>query len=193
VLSHISARFYIYPRDSAEPQNLDSRLPDGGQTLASGYIARFQIDKVRSNGYTVARGSLSSPSPDAMARHIRLAQELTVFAPVRRDVALRYGEFSDTLTIEPFTAAAYWVTPFIQDPLAYPSWVGATVEDGHVILRWKPRREPFFYSSAVYVMRGSEPAELLSLVPLRAEVWADTAPPQRMRTYGDPPSAYLES
>ena len=116
-----------------------------------------------------------------------------MFAPVRRDVALRYGEFSDTLTIEPFTAAAYWVTPFIQDPLAYPSWVGATVEDGHVILRLKPRREPFFYSSAVYVMRGSEPAELLSLVPLRAEVWADTAPPQRMRTYGDPPSAYLES
>jgi hypothetical protein len=33
-------------------------------------------------------------------------------------------------------------------------------------------------------MRNGEPAELLSLVPLRAAMWADTAPPQGMRTYG---------
>jgi hypothetical protein len=33
-------------------------------------------------------------------------------------------------------------------------------------------------------MRNGEPAELLSLVPLRAAMWVDTAPPQGMRTYG---------
>jgi hypothetical protein len=73
-----------------------------------------QIDKVRSHTYTAAGGRLSFPSPDAaIARHIRLAQELTVFALIRRDIALRHGEFRDTLTIEPCKVAVYWVTPFI--------------------------------------------------------------------------------
>jgi len=37
-------------------------------------IARFQIDKVRSNTYTAAEGPLSIPSPAAaIARHIQLA------------------------------------------------------------------------------------------------------------------------
>jgi hypothetical protein len=93
-------------------------------------IARFQIDRVRSNAYTASGGSLSIPFPGAA-------------------MALRNGEFRDTLTIEPFTVAVYWVTPFIQDPPADPSWVEATVEEGHIILRWKPNLEPFFYSYEV--------------------------------------------
>jgi hypothetical protein len=53
-----------------------------------------------------------------------------------------------------------------------------------VILRWKPNLEPFFYSYEVYLMRDSEPAELLSPLPLRAAIWVDTAPPAGIRTYG---------
>lgn len=34
-----------------------------------------------------------------------------------------------------------------------------------VIMRWKPNLAPFFYSCALYVMRDSEPAELLTAVP----------------------------
>jgi hypothetical protein len=84
-------------------------------------IARFQIDKVRSNAYTSAGGSLSIPFPGAAAaRHIRLAQELAVFTPIERDIALSSGEFRDTRTIDPFTVAVYWITPFIQDPPADP-------------------------------------------------------------------------
>jgi hypothetical protein len=148
-------------------------------------IARFQIDKVRSNTYTAAGDPLSFPSPaTAIARHIQRAQELTVFSPIRRDIPLRHGELRDTLTIEPCTVAVYGVTPFIQDPPADPSWVKATVEEGHVILRGKPNLEPFFYSYELYVRRDSEPAELLSAVPLRAAVWVDTTPPQGMRTDG---------
>jgi len=113
---------------------------------------------VRSNTYTAAGGPLSIPSPNtAIARHIRLAQELTVFAFIRRDIALRHGEFRDTLTIEPCTVAVYWVTPFIQDPPADPSWVKAAVEEGQVILRWKPNLEPFSYTYELYVMRDSDP------------------------------------
>jgi hypothetical protein len=80
--------------------------------------------------------------------------------------------------------AVYWITPFIQDPPADPSWVEATVEEGHVILRWQPNLEPFFYSYEVYLMRDREPAELLSPVPLRAAMWVDTAPPKGVRIYG---------
>ena len=65
---------------------------------------RFQIGKVRSNPDTAAGGPLSTPSPDAtIARHIRPAHELSMFAPIRRDIALRHGEWRDTLTIEPCT------------------------------------------------------------------------------------------
>jgi hypothetical protein len=148
-------------------------------------IARFQIDKVRSNAYTAAGGSLSLPFPDAaMARHIRLTQELTVFAPIRRVMALRDGEFRDTLTIEPFTVAVYWVTPFTRAPPVDPTWVEAAVAEDHVILRWQSNLEPFFYSYEVNLMRDGEGAELLSPVPLRAAMWVDTAPPQGVRTYG---------
>ena len=165
--SHISSIFCIYPRDSTEPLrtwSIDYRMTDIPWRRVN--IARFQIDRVRSNAYTASGGSLSIPFPGAaMARHIRLAQELTVFALIRRDMALRNGEFRDTLTIEPFTVVVYWITPFIQDPPADPSWVEATVEEGHIILRWKPNLEPFFYSYEVYLMRNGEPAELLSPVP----------------------------
>jgi hypothetical protein len=183
--SHISSIFSIHPRNSSETPRtwtIDYRITDIPWRRAN--VARFQIDEVRSNAYTAAEGSLSLPFPAAtMARHIRLAQELTVFAPIRRDLALIRGEFRDTLTIDPFTVAVYWITPFIQDPPADPSWVETTVEEGHVILRWKPNLEPFFYSYEVYLMKDGEPAELLSPVPLRAAIWVDTAPPKGMRVY----------
>jgi hypothetical protein len=184
--SHISSIFCIYPRDSSEaPRSwtLDYRITDIPWQRVN--MARFQIDRVRSNAYTEAGGSLSVPFPGAAkARNIRLAQELTVFAPIRRDIALAVGEFRDTLTVDPFTVAVYWITPFIQDPPTDPSWVEATVEGGHVILRWKPNLEPFFYSYEVYLMRDSEPAELLSPLPLRAALWVDTTPPKGVRAYG---------
>jgi hypothetical protein len=134
-------------------------------------IARFQIDKVRSHTYTAAGDPPSISSPDAaIARHIQLAQELTVFAPIRRDIAPRHGEFRDTPTIEPCTVAIYGATPFIQDLPADRSWIKATVEEGQVILHGKPNLEPFFSSYELYVMRDSEPAKLLSAVALRAAV-----------------------
>ena len=184
--NHISSIFCVYPRRSTEAPRtwtLDYRLMDIPWQRVN--IARFQIDKVRSNAYTAAGGSLSVPFPDAaMARHIRLAQELTVSDPIRRDIGLHNGEFRDTLTIDPFTVAVYWITPFRPEPPAEPSWTEATVEEGHVILRWKPNLEPSFYSYEVYLMRDGELAELLSPVPLRAAMWVDTTPPKGLRSYG---------
>jgi len=107
-----------------------------------------------------------------------------VFALIRRDIALRHGEFRDTPTIEPCTVVGYWVTPFIQDPPADPSCVKATIEEGQMILCWEPNLAPFFYSYELYVMRDSEPPELLSAAPSRVAGWVDTTPPHGMRTYG---------
>jgi hypothetical protein len=184
--SHIGSIFCVYPRRSTEAPRtwaLDYRLTDIPWQRVN--IVRFQIDDVRSNAYTAAGGSLSIAFPDTTtARRIRMAQELTVFAPIRRDMAVRNGEFRDTLTIDPFTVAVYWITPFRLDPPAEPSWAEATVEEGHVILRWTPNLEPFFYSYEVYLMSDGEPAERLSPVPLRAAMWVDTAPPKGLRSYG---------
>jgi hypothetical protein len=55
------------------------------------------------------------PFPDAaIARYIRPAHELTMFAPIRRDMALCHGEWRNTLTTEPCTVTLSWVTPSIQ-------------------------------------------------------------------------------
>jgi hypothetical protein len=128
-----------------------------------------------------------SPAPypnPAQARSIRLAKELTVFAPIQQNVSLASGTFHDTITIDPYTVMIYWITPFVLDPPADPSWIEASVEDGNVILRWTPNEEPFFYSYEVYLMRDREPSDLLSPVPLRAAMWVDTMPQSGTRIYG---------
>ena len=102
----------------------------------------------------------------------------------QRGVTLTSGEFRDIHSIGPFTVAVYWVTPFIQDPPADPSWIESTIEDGNVILRWTPNLEPFFYSYEVYLIRHRETLELLSPVPLRAAMWVDTTPPKGICIYG---------
>lgn len=147
-------------------------------------IARFRIDCHHSNAYTAAGRSLSPPVPTPPEEsRIRDAQELSVSTPIRRRVELTDGRFETALTLDPFTTVLYWITPVIPDAPATPSWVDATVEDGNVILQWKPNREPFFYSYEVYVFEDGEPTKLLTPRPLRAAMWVDTAPPGKSRTY----------
>jgi xylan 1,4-beta-xylosidase len=150
-------------------------------------VARFQIDHTHSNAYTAAGGPSMSPFPfpnAATAHTIRWAQEFTVFAPIHRNVTLVNRTFHDSFTIDRFSVVVYWITPFIPDVPAKPGWIKAIVEAGNVILRWEPNLEPFFYSYEVWLMANSEPAELLSPVPLRAALWVDTAPSQGTRVYG---------
>ena len=84
----------------------------------------------------------------------------------------------------PYAVAAYWITPHIADRPADPAWIEASVEDGNIILRWRPNVEPYFYTYEVYLMVTGQPERLLSPVPLRSAMWVDTAPPPGMRSYG---------
>ena len=182
---HIASIFCVYPRAGGEPARawtVDYTIVDMPWQRVN--VARFQIDRRRTNAYTAAGRTLTVPVSRTAARHIRRAQELAVFEPIQRDVALTGGAFEATFTVEPFTVLLYWVTPCIPDPPADLSEIEAVVEGGNVILRWTPSREPFFYSYEIYLMIDGAPVGLLSPVPLRAAMWVDSAPSSGTRIYG---------
>ncbi|MFA5892303.1 MAG: hypothetical protein WDA27_15365 [Actinomycetota bacterium] len=184
--SHVCAIFSIYPRTSAQLPHarvVDYAIADIPWPKVN--VACFRIDAQHSNAYAAAGGAAHrEPFPSAAeARAIRKAQELGVAAPIASGVDLAGGEFRDVVPIDPYAVVAYWITPFIPDGPADPQWTDVAVEDGNVILRWRPNTEAYFYSYEVYLVKPGAPAELLSPVPLRSAMWIDTAPPSGSRTY----------
>ena len=181
--THITSVFSVYPRDSKEAVHrweLDYSLDSIPWQRIN--IARFRIDSARSNSY----GAIEHAAPfvdKADAAKARQAQELSVSAPIVTGVEQGGATFHESLTVDPYTVFAYWITPFIPDALADPIWIGAEVEDGNVVLRWRANSEPFFYSYEVYLLTEGEAPRLLSPVPLRAAIWVDTAPPSGRRSY----------
>ena len=183
--THVGSIFSIHPRTTETPRAWTLNYTIQGIGWPRVNVARFQIDRNRSNSYTAAGRMLSIPYPGAAAASaIRQAQELTVFAPIQQNVALTGGEFHDSFNIDPYTVMLYWITPFLPDAPADPVWIEATVEDGNVILRWQPNREPFFYTYEVFWMNDQPHGPLLTPTPLRAAMWVDTAPPSGTRVYG---------
>jgi hypothetical protein len=181
---HIACLFCIYSRKSSErahPWRLDYTITDIPWARIN--VARFRIDAEHSNAYAaagLARHANPFPATDEL-RKIRAAQELALASPIAREVA--GGTVRETLTMEPFAVAAYWITPHIPDRPAEPVWIEAHLEDGNVILRWRPNTEPFFYSYEVYaIVAGGEP-RLISPEPLRSAILIDTAPAKGTRIY----------
>jgi hypothetical protein len=76
-----------------------------------------------------------------------------------------------------------WITPVMLDAPAAPEWIETTNENGDILLRWTPNREPFFYTYEVYLMQGETMVARLTPEPLRAALWVDTAPPSGIRVY----------
>jgi hypothetical protein len=150
-------------------------------------IARFQIDRTHSNAYAAAGGSSSNPypSPDpSQLPAIRLAQEISLARPIARNIVLQDGRFSEAIEIKPYTTLCLWITPVLDTAPQAPVWIELNVEDGNVILRWEPNREPFFFSYEVFLIRDGVQGERLTPDPLRAAFWIDTKPPTGRRTYG---------
>jgi hypothetical protein len=150
-------------------------------------IARFQIDRVRSNAYTAAGGSASDPFPTldpARIQTIRQSQEVALERPIARDVAVPAGSYAETLTLEPFTTLCLWITPVLDTVPRAPTWLETTVRNGSAVLRWSPNPEPFFYSYELFRLRDGVPEMRLTPDPLRSALWIDSAPSPSRSTYG---------
>ena len=140
-------------------------------------IAEFRIDAAFSNSFTAAGGVMQPPDIDpAAARRIRRAQELMVSAPIQRDQEIA-GELRSAFDLPVFSTVLQWITPFSSAVPTAPQWLGVGTEQGNVILRWTPNREPWFYSYEVFRVSLDGASVLITPVPLRAAFWVDTAVP----------------
>src|SRR5215207_6436342 len=150
-------------------------------------IARFQIDRVRTNTYTAAGGSACNPFPTldpAQIQIIRRSQEVALERPIARDVAVPAGTYAETLTLEPFTTLCLWITPVQATVPQVPTWLETTVRNGNALFRWSPNPEPFFYSYEVFRLRDDLPELRLTPDPLRSALWIESAPSPGPSTYG---------
>jgi Glycosyl hydrolases family 39 len=179
-IAALFARFA--PGGGAAPLEIDYALQDIPWPRVN--IARFRIDEAHSNSFSAAGRRFGAGFPDAAAaRRIRMMQELAVDAPLRSGVALAGGELRDRIRVGRFAALLHWITPFGEVAPAAPRWLEASLEDGNVVLRWTPNREPSFYSYELRRRTGDEPGLLVSPTPLRAAMWIDTAPPAGRHVY----------
>ena len=150
-------------------------------------IARFQIDRVRSNAYTAAGGSASNPFPTpdpTQIQMIRQSQEVAQQRPIASDIAVPTGTYAEMLTLEPFTTLCLWITPVQATAPQAPTWLETTVRNGNAVLRWSPNQEPFFYSYEVFRLHDDVPEERISPDPLRSALWIDSTPSSGRSTYG---------
>jgi hypothetical protein len=186
--THVASLLTYYPDPGAgaqPPRTVEYVISDLPWPRVN--IARFQIDRLHSNAYTAAGGSASDPFPipaSVQIPSIRQHQELALARPIARDIAVPDGTYAETLTLEPFTTLCLWLTPVLATAPRAPTWLESTVRDGHVVLRWSPNRDPFFYSYEVFRLRDGVPEERLTPDPLRSALWIDTAPATDRLTYG---------
>jgi Glycosyl hydrolases family 39 len=184
--THLAVLLAVHPRsegEDAQAWQVEYSLRDVPWPRVN--VARFQIDRVRSNGYSAAGRSMPSPYPASDgARRIRLAQELTVFRPIEHRMSLPAGTFRADLRIDPFTVLVYWITPYLSEPPAAPTWLQAVVEAGNVVLRWQPEPSKDFFTYEVFAVQEGRLQARLSPKPLRAAMWIDTSPRKGARVYG---------
>jgi hypothetical protein len=186
--THVASLLTYYPgpgRGTLRPRTVGYVIDDLPWPRVN--IARFQIDRVRSNAYTAAGGSASDPFPipdPARIPTIRQSQEVALERPIARGVAVPAGTYAETLTLEPFTTLCLWITPVLATVPRAPTWLETTVRNGSAILRWSPNQEPFFYSYEVFRLDDGIPQARITPDPLRSALWIDTTPAPGRSIYG---------
>jgi Glycosyl hydrolases family 39 len=183
--SHICAVFTSHPRTPAEALHTWSvryRLVEIPWSRVN--IACFLIDREHSSSYFGAGGEahnrpfISQPE----AAKARNSQELGVASPIQQGVPITSGELETSFIVAPYSVAALWITPHTADTPSDPVWIETKIEDGNVVLRWRPNIEAFFYSYELYLVQGDE-LSLISPVPLRSAMWLDIGRPSGWRSY----------
>jgi hypothetical protein len=184
--THITVVFSIYPRTRSGPAqawSIDYSLTEIPWQHVN--VAEFRIDATHSNAFAAAQRGRVDPYPaSAELRDIRSAQEFTTQSPIKRNLPLPGGKFDDVLTLSPWAIVALWITPVIADKPSDPEWIETAVEDGNVMLRWTPNREPFFYSYELFLLTDVPSPLLLNPMPLRSAIWVHTGPTPGVHTYG---------
>jgi hypothetical protein len=186
--THVASLLTYYPDPGTErllPRTIEYTIGDLPWTRVN--IARFQIDRVRSNAYTAAGGSASDPFPTpdpAQIQTIRQSQEVALERPIARDVAVPAGTYAEMLTLEPFTTLCLWITPVLATVPRAPTWLATTVRNGNAVLRWSSNQEPLFYSYEVLRLHDGIPEARITPDPLRSALWIDSAPSPGSSTYG---------
>ena len=186
--THVAVLLTYYPDPGAAmptPRTVEYVITDLPWSRVN--IARFQIDRVRSNAYTAAGGSTSNPFPipaPAQIATIRQSQEIALMRPIARDMAVPGGTYAETLTLEPFTTLCLWITPELATAPEEPKWHEVTFRDGNAVLRWSPNQEPFFYTYEVFRLHDDLPPERISPDPLRSALWIDTMSAPTCAKYG---------
>ncbi len=174
----VAALFTLYPASgeaARDERRIEYLLRDVPWERVN--VAEFRIDESLSNAFTAAGRAMPATGIDAgVASRIRHAQELAVAAPIQSGITLTGNELRRELTLRDFTTLLLWVTPFLVAVPEKPRWLQASVEQPHVILRWTPNHEPWFYT---YELTRSSAGSQQSIapVPLRASLWIDTPPP----------------
>src|SRR5437763_1385610 len=184
--THITVVFSIYPRmrsEQAESWTVEYTLTEIPWQHVN--IAEFRIDATHSNSFAAAQRSHADAYPaNAALRDIRHAQEFATQSQIKQYLPLPEAKFDDVLTLSPWAVVALWITPVITDKPGDPEWIETAVEDGNVILRWTPNREPFFYSYELFLLADQTSPSLLSPMPLRSAMWVHTDPAPGVRSYG---------
>ena len=184
--THITVVFSIHPRMRSEPAEswtVEYTLTEIPWQHVN--VAEFRIDATHSNSFAAAqRGQADAYPASAALRDIRHAQEFATQSPIKQNRPLPEGKFDDVLTLSPWAVVALWITPVITDKPGDPEWIETAVEDGNVILRWTPNREPFFYSYELFLLANQASPSLLSPTPLRSAIWVHTDPAPGVRSYG---------
>jgi hypothetical protein len=184
--THIAGVFSTYPRTASEPAQswvIEYTLAEIPCQHVN--IAEFRIDAAHSNSFAAAQRGRGDPYPaSAELRDIRSAQELATQSPIKRDLSLPGGNHDEVLSLPAWGIVALWIMPVVADKPSDPEWIETSVEDGNVILRWTPNRDPFFYSYELFLLTDLPSPLLLNPMPLRSAIWVHTGPARGVHTYG---------
>ena len=186
--THVACLLTHYPDvDASDPGAREIAYAIEGIPWARVNVARFQIDRTRSNAYTAAGGSPDNPFPAPDPEQlpaIRRAQEVALVRPIAREVALPDRAYRERLALDPYATTLLWITPADDAVPEPPGWIAAETLDGNVVVRWEPGEDPALFGYEVARIEDGMTGTRLGPDPLRAALWVDTAPPAGERAYG---------
>ncbi len=168
----VAAMLTHHPATAAGPIALDWVV--AGIPWPRANLALFRIDGVLSNAFAASGGRMpSAPIGPEAAAGLRQAAELTLAEAPRHGIDVAGGRLSLPLRLGPFATVLALVTPFDPAPPPAPRWAEALLADGDAVLRWTGEGGAELLG---YELTRLDVPGRVAPMPLRGEMWVDTAP-----------------